>query len=83
MKKVNLVQFPEIIQHATTLGYKWNDACNLLNDVRPMFEITSMEYRLDEEDEWREDFEFSEEVITILKSFMNKKKVKEITVVND
>ena len=83
MKKVNLVEFSEIIKYATTLGYKWNDACELLDNVRPQHEIHSMDYSLEDEEEWREDFEWSEEVINILKSFMKKMKIKEMTVIDE
>ena len=83
MRKANLVDFADIIRHATTLGYKWNDACDLLDDVRPTHESYCMDYNINDEEEWREDFEWSEEVINVLKTFMKSNKIEEMTVINE
>jgi len=83
MKKSNVVEFSELLEHAETLGYKWNDACGFLDGVRPQYEVHTTELRLSEENEWREEFEWDEKAIEVIKSFMKKNKVNEITVVDD
>ncbi len=83
MKKSNIVEFSELLEHATTMGFTWNQACELLDDVRPQYEVHKTELRLNEENEWIEEFEWSEDAIKVIKSFMKKNNVTEITVIDD
>ncbi len=59
MQKSNLVEFSELLRHAETLGYGWNQAHQILVDdeVPPMYETKKREVDLDEIDEhsWGED----------------------------
>lgn len=35
MRKANLVEFTELLEHAESLGYGWNEACVFLDDFFP------------------------------------------------
>lgn len=83
MKRANLVNFTEIVEHATTLGYDWNNACELLDNLRPQYEVSSYEFEKSEFDKNKSDNEHSDEENEIMTSFFEKNKVKRITVVND
>lgn len=83
MKRANLVNFSEIVEHATTLGYDWNNACGLLDNLRPQYEVSSYEFEKSEFDKSKSDNEHSDEENEIMTSFFEANKVKRITVVND
>jgi len=37
MKKKNVIEFTDIVEHAVKLGYKWNDACDFLDYFYPSY----------------------------------------------
>ena len=79
MKKVNLVIFSDLLYHAGSIGYNWNEACDILDDIRPQYETYSCEYE-------RSDFDYEgadPAIKEIMVSYFKKKKVKKITVIRD
>ena len=84
MKKVNLVEMSDLLFHAESLGYEWNKACDILRDVRPEYEITSLEYNKTDFDpgcEGEIEEYYSQDTLKIMSSYFKKKRVKDITVV--
>jgi len=81
MKKANLVEFSELLFHAKTLGYEWNDAHEILDNdnIRPMYEIHENTIYIGDDEE----FEWSEDTKKIVYSYMEKHNVKEITVIDE
>lgn len=91
MKKANIVEFPELLRHAETLGYDWNKSCKLLDSLRPRYEINKIEFSVTELwkketdegfDEWN-DTEYSKEFNHIMSDYFEKNNVKQIVIVND
>lgn len=82
---VNLVEFSEIIEHATKLGYDWNDACMFLDDLRPQYEINKLELEVNDfvkNTNNPEENEYSDEVYHVMNDFFNNLNVKSITIIN-
>lgn len=44
MKSTNHVEFHELLSHAASMGYSWNDACDFMSCVRPEYEIRSFDF---------------------------------------
>lgn len=85
MNRKNLVEFSELVEHATTLGYDWNTACDFLDDMRPQYEIHKLELEASEfvkNTEHPEKNEYSDEVYHVMSTFFTENKVKSITVIN-
>jgi len=88
MQKSNLVHFAELFEHAETLGYNWNDACNFLDEFRPTGESSIYYLQLSDLnkkktnpnfDQWL-DTEYPDNVNEVLTSFLNKHDVIEIDI---
>ena len=82
MKKANLVEYTEILEHTTTLGYDWNTACGLLDNLRPQYEVHSFEFEKSEFDKNKPGNEHSEEENEVMTSFFETNNVQSITVIN-
>lgn len=80
MKKVNLASFGDILHHATSMGYNWNQAHDILvkDGVPPMYECSTRDYYLEELDEC-----LSGESLEIVKSFMKDNNVDHFTLTRD
>lgn len=81
MRKTNLVEFSELLEHAETLGYKWNEAHEILDNdnIRPTHEIHENTIHFGDDEE----FEWSEDTKKIVYSFMKKQNVNVITVIDE
>ena len=42
--KENVFEFTDVLEHATSMGYVWNDMCDELRDLQPMYENKYMEW---------------------------------------
>lgn len=88
MRKSNLVEFTELLEHAETLGYDWNAACDFLDDFRPKdgSNICSLKLsQLNKKEGTPEfdnivDVEYSDKVNQILTSFFKKHAVVDIDI---
>lgn len=88
MRKSNLVEFTELLEHAETLGYDWNAACDFLDDFRPKdgANICSLKLsQLNKKEGTPEfdnivDVEYSDKVNQILTSFFKKYAVVDIDI---
>lgn len=79
MKKVTLVEFSDLLHHAETIGYFWNQAHEILvkDEVPPMYETKTS----DIDKTSAEDFGWSEDSKKIVESFMEKNNLEEFTLV--
>lgn len=79
--KTNLVEFPDLLYYATSVGYGWNEARDILVEacVVPMYEIATREFELEYLDEY---INQDSEAYKIVEGFMKKNNVTEITVIN-
>lgn len=89
MKRTNLVEFADLIRHGTTIGYKWNDGCHILDDIYEMISnecsTVEIEYEDYEEGDGKkvymcEDLLRNKDAEKIVESFMIKNKISEMTV---
>lgn len=88
MRKANLVEFCELIEHAETLGYEWNDACDFLDGFRPQDEANICSLKLSDlnkkegtpEFDDIMDVEYSDKVNQVLTSFFQKHAVVDIDI---
>lgn len=86
MKRANLVKFTDILAFAESQGIaSWNKAIDILDGIRPEYEVTSYDYDRDmfailEEDD--EEYSFSQECRNLMLKFFDHNKVDEITVIN-
>lgn len=88
MKKANFVEFHELLEHATTLGYDWNIACGFMDDLRPQYEVRTITFHIDElgkketDEDYDEDYDviYPEELNHVMKSFFEKHGVDEIQI---
>lgn len=88
MKKANFVEFHELLEHATTLGYEWNSACRFMDSLRPQYEVRTITFHVDElgkketDEDFDEDYDISypEELNHVMKSFFEKNGVDEIQI---
>lgn len=77
MKKVNLVDFGDLLEHAMTVGYYWNQAHDILvgDNIPSMNETPTREF-------WSSDvnhYGWSEDTIKIMSTFFEEKKVDTFT----
>lgn len=80
MKKSNVVEFSELVDYATEKhGYEQSDACDLLDNFRPQYEVKKIELELDDLDD--PDL-YGEEEANIVKCFLKEKNMEEIIIVN-
>lgn len=78
MKKANFVEYHELLQHATTLGYDWNHACEFMDSLRPQYEVRTITFHVDElgkketDEGFDEDFDiiYPDELNHVMKSFL-------------
>jgi len=88
MRKSNLVEFTELLEHAETLGYNWNDACVFLDDFRPKDEANICSLKLSNlnkkegtpEFDTIMDVEYTAKVNQVLTSFFQKHNVFDIDI---
>jgi hypothetical protein len=81
MRRVNLVEFPDLLFYAESIGISWNKAHEVLvnDEIPPMYECNSREYYLSDLNQYG----YSEDTIKIIKGFMEKNNVTEFTLIND
>lgn len=79
MKKANIVEFTDLLSHAVTIGYCWNQAHEILvkDEVPPMYECKKREMYLEEIGLNG----YSEDTMKILTSFFEENKVTEFTII--
>lgn len=88
MRTSNLVEFTELLEHAETLGYDWNDACTFLDDFRPKDEANIFSLKLSQlnkkegtpEFDNIMDVEYPDKVNQVLTSFFQKHAVVDIDI---
>lgn len=85
MAQVNLFEFTDILQFATEIGYTWNDAHRILDEVpiRPMYELKKRIWYV-EDFENQDDLpasEYSYDVCRIMREFFKTNNLDEITVI--
>jgi len=80
MKKTNLVDFGDILSHATTLGYDWNSIHDVLvkDGICPMYEQNSVDVYLS--DVRSNAYGWTNDTVKILQSFLEKNKVTLVTI---
>lgn len=81
-----VVEFPEILRHARdVLGIDWNDACKILDRFRPQYEINKVEVSHGDltDPDTIDDYEYTEDQIKIMLSFLDSIKRKNVTIIND
>lgn len=79
MKKTNLADFGDLLNHSEKLGYFWNQAHTILvNDgIPPEAECNKIEYYMD--DITSDCYDWSEDTKKIIKTFMEVNGVTEFT----
>lgn len=85
-KIVCLVEFPELLSHAQTLGYEWNATIATLSGIYPEAECNSHEFHFSEFEKPKSEdnpYGWSEDVCKIMSSFFKLHQVNQITVIND
>ena len=96
MRTVNLVEFTDLLSHAETLGYGWNDAIEILDGIPPEYEVKQRNWSLIEflppdNPETVQDVcgfyndarDHSDDCNRIMATYFGKHGVKQITVIND
>lgn len=71
MKRTLLINFGDLLSHAETLGFSWNGAHKILDDIYPYYGVR--EIYIDELDERG----LSEDARKIVDSFIKENKIKE------
>lgn len=84
-KQVTLVEFPELLRYAETIGISWNLAHDILvkDEIPPMYECNSREYYINDFNADNDEYGYSDETKKIMKGFFEKHKLLEFTLVND
>ena len=79
MKKVNLADFGDLLTHAVTMGYFWNQAHEFLvkDEVVPMYESKTRDHYMSEV--LNNDYGWSEDSLKVVKSFMEAHNITEFT----
>ena len=80
MAKVDLFEFGDLLSHGTSkLGYEWNDLHEIMvrDEVPPMYERRKNQIHIDE----LHDYNYSEDSIKVLTSFMNEHGISEMVIV--
>lgn len=88
MRKANLVEFSELLEHAETLGYDWNDTCDLLDEFRPSEGASFYSLKLSQLNKKKNtagfdslrDIEYPDRINEILTSFFVKHNVVDIDI---
>ena len=89
VRRVNLVDFTELLHYAQSIGISWNEANDILvkDEVPPMYECNSREYYLSDYVSDKGDNEApygeSEASVRILVGFMINEEIDGFTLVND
>lgn len=80
MKKTNLVEFSDLLFYAVEIGYDLNQANRIMvqDGVPPMYELNCKEYSIEYLDEYLNP---ESDSFKIVKGFMEKNGVSEITVI--
>lgn len=81
MRKTLLVEFGDLLLHGQTMGYGWNNLHEIMvnDEVIPMYECKVREIHISDCDP--EVYGWSEDSCKVLKSFMEKHKTEEISLV--
>lgn len=79
MKHTVVVDMGDLLQHATTLGYDWNNACALLDRVRPQYEITQRDIYVG----MGEDYGLNADASRIIDDFLISHNIRTATLVDD
>ena len=79
MKKVNLMDWSDLLHYASKIGYNWNQAHDILvkDGVPPMYETRERTLYLGGGDEYG----YSEDTCKIIDGFLNENNITEITIV--
>jgi len=78
---VNLYEFGDLLNHATTLGYDWNVIHDILveDEIPPMYESKKHEiYLCDLEDN---EYDYGKDTLKVLMSFMEKEDIANMVIV--
>lgn len=79
MTKINLYEFRDLLFHATSVGYGWDEAHELLVDDRvpPMHELNKRNFYKEK----LEELGYSNDSILILETFFDTKSIKKFTLI--
>lgn len=86
MQKVNLIDFTDLLFHAKTLGYEWNQAHDILDNFYPYYGVKNVYlYQIEDNDTDPEDRDpdvepISEDAKKIMLSFFKKHNVDEFSI---
>lgn len=81
VKKVNLVEFTDVLYSAQKIGYTWNGAHNILDkdDIRPMYEIRTRDYYISDFNPESNPYGYSEDTLKIMNAFCKEHNLDEFT----
>lgn len=87
--QVNLVEFPELLFYAESIGISWNTAHEILvnDEIPPMYECNSREYDITDfvknDPTFDGSYRVSDETTRIIVGFMIKENIRDFTLIND
>lgn len=84
-RKETFVNFTELVSHAKSLGYGWNDACDILNDLRPQYELRSLKLIREDFTDPNSiiDYGYDADVVKIMLDYFDSVKKDTITVLDE
>lgn len=78
MAKVDLFDFTDLLEHAESLGYDYNDACEFMDGVRPQYEIKV--YNFHENDIDDPDYDYCDKFKHVMRDFMKQNNLTEFKI---